>query len=71
MGSNILEKPVIIKNRTANVLEFPKILTSINGYPTNKPKSIWCVIEGEQYGLNFFTATWNNTSNHCSGDHGF
>jgi len=67
----ILEKSVVIKNRTANVLEFPKILTSINGYSTNKPKSIWCVIEGEQYGLNFFTATWNNKSNHCSGDHGF
>ena len=67
----ILEKSVVIKNRTANVLEFPKILTSINGYSTNKPKSIWCVVEGEQYGLNFFTATWNNKSNHCSGDHGF
>ena len=67
----ILEKSTVIKNRTANVLEFPKILTSINGYSTKEPKSIWCVIEGEQYGLNFFTVTWNNKSNHCSGDHGF
>ena len=53
------------------MLEFPKILTSINGYSMNQPKSIWCVVEGAQYGLNFFTVTWNNKSNHCSGDHGF
>jgi len=53
------------------VIEFPKILTSINGYSTNQPKSIWCVVQGEHYGLNFFTATWNKKSNHCSGDHGF
>jgi hypothetical protein len=67
----ILEESFVIQNRSAKVLEFPKFLTSIGDYTVNEPKSIWCVVEGEKYGLNFFSVTCNKKSNHCSGDHGF
>ena len=67
----ILEESFVIKNRSAKVLEFPKFLTSIGDYTMNEPKNIWCVVESEKYGLNFFSVTCNKESNHCSGDHGF
>ena len=67
----ILEQSLAVKNRSAKVLEFPKLLESIDGYTINEPKSIWCVVESENYGLNFFSVTHNKESNHCSGDHGF
>ena len=67
----ILEESFVIKNRSAKVLEFPKFLTSIGDYTMNEPKNIWCVVESEKYGLNFFSVTCNKDSNHCSGDHGF
>ena len=67
----ILEESFVIKNRSAKVLEFPKFLTSIDDYTMNEPKNIWCIVESEQYGLNFFSVTCNKESNHCSGDHGF
>jgi hypothetical protein len=67
----ILEKSFVIKNRSAKVLEFPKFLTSISDYTINEPKSIWCIVESEKHGLNFFSVTHNKESNHCSGDHGF
>ena len=67
----IFEESFVIKNRSAKVLEFPKFLTSIGDYTMNEPKNIWCVVESEKYGLNFFSVTCNKESNHCSGDHGF
>ena len=67
----ILEESFVIKNRSAKVLEFPKFLTSSGDYTMNEPKNIWCVVESEKYGLNFFSVTCNKESNHCSGDHGF
>jgi len=36
-----------------------------------KPQYIWCSIESENHGLNFFAATYNTQTKHCSGDHGF
>ena len=69
--SLILEESFVIKNRSAKVLEFPKYLTSSGDYTMNEPKNIWCVVESEKYGLNFFSVTCNKESNHCSGDHGF
>ena len=69
--SLILEESFVIKNRSAKVLEFPKFLTSSGDYTMNEPKIIWCVVESEKYGLNFFSVTCNKESNHCSGDHGF
>ena len=67
----ILEESFVIQNRSAKVLEFPKFLASIGDYTVNEPKSIWCIVEGEKYGLGFFSVTCNKESNHCSGDHGF
>ena len=67
----ILEESYVIKNCSAKVLEFPKLLTSNGDYTVKEPKNIWCVIESEKYGLNFFSVTCNKESNHCSGDHGF
>ena len=67
----ILEESFVIQNRSAKVLEFPKFLASIGDYTVNEPKNIWCIVEGEKYGLNFFSVTCNKESNHCSGDHGF
>ena len=45
--------------------------TTNGDYTMNEPKNIWCVVESEKYGLNFFSVTCNKESNHCSGDHGF
>jgi len=67
----ILEESFVIQNRSAKVLEFPKFLASIGDYTVNEPKNIWCIVEGEKYGLSFFSVTCNKESNHCSGDHGF
>ena len=47
------------------------ILLYVGDYTVKEPKNIWCVIESEKYGLNFFSVTCNKESNHCSGDHGF
>jgi len=55
----ILEESFVIQNRSAKVLEFPKFLPSIGDYTVNKPKSIWCIVEGEKYGLSFFSVTCN------------
>ena len=35
------------------------------------PEYIWCTIEGEKHGLNFFAISYNKLTKHCSGDHGF
>ena len=67
----ISEESFLIKNRSAKVLEFPKFITSISDHTMNEPKSIWCIVESEKQGLNFFSVTHSKESNHCSGDHGF
>jgi len=36
-----------------------------------KPEYIWCSIDSENHGLNFFASTYNIKTKHCSGDHGF
>ncbi|MGI0021913.1 MAG: hypothetical protein ACRD9Q_03530 [Nitrososphaeraceae archaeon] len=36
-----------------------------------QPKSIWCTVESEQYGVTLYTVTRNNMTMHCSGEHAF
>jgi len=36
-----------------------------------RPAYIWYTIEGNHYGLNFFSTAFNKLSKHSSGDHGF
>ena len=36
-----------------------------------KPSYIWCTVESENHGLNFYSCARNKNTKHCSGDHGF
>ncbi len=35
------------------------------------PSYVWCTVESEKHGLNFYSCARNKQTKHCSGDHGF
>jgi len=63
------ERKVDVPNGTSVKLEASNEFKEFIDY--EKPEYIWCNIESENHGLNFFAATYNRQTKHCSGDHGF
>ena len=63
------EKKVDVLNGTSVKFEASNEFKEFIDY--EKPEYIWCSIESENYGLNFFASTYNTQTKHCSGDHGF
>jgi len=63
------ERKVDIPNGTSLKFEASKEFKEFTDY--EKPQYIWCSIESEKHGLNFFACTYNTQTKHCSGDHGF
>jgi hypothetical protein len=63
------EKKVDILNGTSVKFEAYNEFKEFTDY--ENPQYIWCSIESENYGLNFFAFTYNTQTKHCSGDHGF
>ena len=63
------ERKVDIPNGTSLKFEASKEFQEFTDY--EKPQYIWCSIESEKHGLNFFACTYNTQTKHCSGDHGF
>ena len=65
------EKHFVIKNGSAVLLKASEDLLLTNKSDVDTPNYIWCTIDSEHYGLNFFSVTYNLKTNHFSGDHGF
>jgi len=66
-----LEKNWKIKKDTAIKFEANQLFNSKTKASKNYPEYIWCTIESDHYGLNFFSIAYNKISRHTSGDHGF
>jgi len=65
------EKTWQIKNGTAKKFEAEKELQSELRTSNDVPDYLWCTIDADHYGLNFFSTAYNKTTKHTSGDHGF
>lgn len=64
------EKNIIIKNGSSYKIQVADEL----GLKTNsdvQPEYIWCTLDSEFLGLNFFSTAFNLETKHTSGDHGF
>jgi len=68
----IAERDWTILSGTAKKFEVSKELKSeLINIDINKPQYIWCTIESNNQGLNFYTVSYNKNTKHCSGEHGF
>lgn len=67
----IAERNWTVKNGSAIKFELSKEVSELNNHKYNDPNFVWCTVESEKYGLNFFSVSYNKISNHFSGDHGF
>lgn len=68
----IAERNWTILNGTAKKFEVNNELKSeLINTGINKPQYIWCTIESDNQGLNFYTVSYNKNTKHCSGEHGF
>lgn len=65
----LAERNWIILNGTAKKFEVSKELK--NELDSHTLQYVWCTIESEIPGLNFYTVSCNNITKHCSGEHGF
>ena len=63
------ERKVDVLNGTSVKFEASNEFKEFIDY--EKPEYIWCSIDSENHGLNFFASTYNTKTKHCSGDHGF
>jgi len=63
------ERKIDVLNGTSVKLEASNEFKEFIDY--EKPEYIWCSIDSENHGLNFFASTYNTQTKHCSGDHGF
>jgi len=66
-----LEKKWKLKNNTAIKFQTSELLNSKTNSSKKSPEYIWCTIDSDHYGLNFFSIAYNKISRHASGDHGF
>lgn len=60
-----------LKNGAAKKFAASMELKSELNSDDTEPRYLWCTIEAEHYGLNFFSVGYNLISKHTSGDHGF
>ena len=65
------EKHYTIKNGSSILLQGKKDISPPNLDESDIPDYVWCTIDSEHYGLNFFSIAFNSETNHFSGDHGF
>jgi hypothetical protein len=63
------ERKVDVLNGTSVKFEASNEFKKFIDY--EKPEYVWCSIDSENHGLNFFASTYNTKTKHCSGDHGF
>jgi len=67
----VAERKWTIKNGSAKKFELSKELSELHNYKHEDPNYVWCTVESEKYGLNFFSVSYNKNSKNFSGDHGF
>lgn len=65
----LTERKWTLVNGTAKKFEVSKELK--NELNSNNLQYVWCTIESEKPGLNFYTVSYNKITKHCSGEHGF
>ena len=66
----LAEKNLNIKNGSAIKIEVAKELGIKTGNESLSPH-LWCTLDSEHLGLNFFSTSFNINTKHTSGDHGF
>ena len=67
----IAERTWNIKNGSAVKFLISEEIRELHDLKHDDPNYVWCTVESEKYGLNFFSVSFNKKSFHFSGDHGF
>lgn len=68
----LVQRNWTIRNGTAKKFEVSQELKNeLKNSESQKLQYIWCMMESEKPGLNFYTVSYNKKTKHCSGEHGF